>query len=105
MAAEEEVALDLEELRHIQSIAKRPRILDLISSEISSLEKVKSFLFLPCVSLKKKRTFWQNSFTNSHPSCEMDLVLFQFSMKWDVFNWLCEKESALSSCYGVNFNY
>lgn len=39
----EEVALDLEELRHIQSIAKRPRILNLISSEISNLEKV-SFL-------------------------------------------------------------
>ncbi|KAL6197395.1 hypothetical protein ACLB2K_033004 [Fragaria x ananassa] len=40
MAAAEEVALDLEELRHIQSIAKRPRILNLISSEISSLEKL-----------------------------------------------------------------
>ncbi|XP_040362090.1 calcyclin-binding protein isoform X1 [Rosa chinensis] len=38
-AEEEEVALDLEELRRIQSIAKRPRILNLISSEIGNLEK------------------------------------------------------------------
>ncbi|KAL5577236.1 hypothetical protein UlMin_018935 [Ulmus minor] len=36
----EEVALDLEELRHLQSIAKRPRIVDLISSEIRNLEKL-----------------------------------------------------------------
>ncbi|PRQ29469.1 putative Siah interacting protein [Rosa chinensis] len=39
-AEEEEVALDLEELRRIQSIAKRPRILNLISSEIGNLEKL-----------------------------------------------------------------
>ncbi|XP_010549488.1 PREDICTED: calcyclin-binding protein [Tarenaya hassleriana] len=37
----EEVALDLEELRHLQTIAKRSRVLDLISSEIRSLEKLK----------------------------------------------------------------
>ncbi|CAK9166367.1 unnamed protein product [Ilex paraguariensis] len=35
----DEVALDLEELRHLQSIAKRSRIISLISSEIRSLEK------------------------------------------------------------------
>ncbi|GLU22667.1 hypothetical protein SLE2022_387260 [Rubroshorea leprosula] len=35
----EELALDLEELKHLQSIAKRPRVLSLISSEISNLEK------------------------------------------------------------------
>ncbi|XP_021294677.1 calcyclin-binding protein-like isoform X2 [Herrania umbratica] len=35
----EEVALDLEELRQLQSIAKRPRILSLLSSEIRNLEK------------------------------------------------------------------
>ncbi|KAL5997581.1 hypothetical protein ACLOJK_008511 [Asimina triloba] len=35
----DEVSLDLEELRHLQSIAKRPRILSLISSEIRNLEK------------------------------------------------------------------
>ncbi|PON57523.1 Alpha-crystallin, subunit A [Trema orientale] len=36
----EDYALDLEELRHFQSIAKRPRVLDLISSEIRNLEKL-----------------------------------------------------------------
>ncbi|XP_042477443.1 calcyclin-binding protein-like [Macadamia integrifolia] len=35
----DEVALDLEELRQLQSIAKRPRILSLLSSEIGNLEK------------------------------------------------------------------
>ncbi|GAB2296892.1 hypothetical protein Dimus_030993 [Dionaea muscipula] len=35
-----EVSLDLEELRHLQSIAKRPRVLSLISSEIQTLEKL-----------------------------------------------------------------
>ncbi|KAL4335217.1 hypothetical protein GQ457_07G030210 [Hibiscus cannabinus] len=38
----EESALDLEELRHLQSIAKRSRILSLISSEIRSLEKLQA---------------------------------------------------------------
>lgn len=37
------LALDLEELRHLQSIAKRPRIVSLISTEIHNLEKVPSF--------------------------------------------------------------
>lgn len=36
----EEVALDLDELRQLKSIAKRPRVLNLIDSEISNLEKV-----------------------------------------------------------------
>jgi hypothetical protein len=36
----DEVALDLEELRQLQSIAKRPRVVSLISSEIQNLEKV-----------------------------------------------------------------
>lgn len=36
----EEVSLDLEELRHFQSLAKRPRVLNLISSEIRNLEKL-----------------------------------------------------------------
>ncbi|KAK9086020.1 hypothetical protein Sjap_026431 [Stephania japonica] len=36
----EECALDLEELRHLQSIAKRPRVLTLITSEIANLEKL-----------------------------------------------------------------
>ncbi|WZZ59369.1 hypothetical protein YC2023_059476 [Brassica napus] len=35
----EEVVLDLEELRQLQNIAKRPRVLNLISSEICNLEK------------------------------------------------------------------
>ena len=39
----DEVALDLEELRHLQSIAKRPRVLSLISSQIDNLDKVLSF--------------------------------------------------------------
>ncbi|XP_074269592.1 uncharacterized protein LOC141592714 [Silene latifolia] len=34
----EELSLDLDELRHLHSIAKRPRILSLISSEIRNLE-------------------------------------------------------------------
>ncbi|CAH9079500.1 unnamed protein product [Cuscuta europaea] len=36
----EEFALDLDELKQLQSIAKRPRVLSLISSEIRSLEKL-----------------------------------------------------------------
>ncbi|KAJ8449921.1 hypothetical protein Cgig2_029283 [Carnegiea gigantea] len=36
----EEISLDLEELRHLQSIAKRPRVVSLISSEIRNLEKL-----------------------------------------------------------------
>ena len=45
--AEEEVSLDLEELRQLQSLAKRPRILALISSEIRDLEqKVQRFFIL-----------------------------------------------------------
>ncbi|GAB4829362.1 hypothetical protein Ancab_019033 [Ancistrocladus abbreviatus] len=36
----DETSLDLEELRQLQSIAKRPRILSLLSSEIRSLEKL-----------------------------------------------------------------
>ncbi|KAL2344717.1 hypothetical protein Fmac_006002 [Flemingia macrophylla] len=38
----EDLALDLEELRHLHSIAKRPRTLSLLSSEIHNLEKVSS---------------------------------------------------------------
>ncbi|KAF5472487.1 hypothetical protein F2P56_009203 [Juglans regia] len=34
----DELALDLEELRHLQSIAKRPRIVSFISSEIRNLQ-------------------------------------------------------------------
>lgn len=36
----EEFALDLEELKHLQSIAKRPRVVSLISTEIHNLEKL-----------------------------------------------------------------
>ncbi|KAK9088275.1 hypothetical protein Scep_027357 [Stephania cephalantha] len=36
----EEYTLDLEELRNLQSIAKRPRVHNLITSEIANLEKV-----------------------------------------------------------------
>ena len=36
----EDLALDLQELRQLESIAKRPRVVSLISSEISHLEKV-----------------------------------------------------------------
>ncbi|XVE98966.1 hypothetical protein REPUB_Repub03eG0155300 [Reevesia pubescens] len=38
----EDLELDLEELRQLQSIAKRPRILSLISSEICNLEKLQA---------------------------------------------------------------
>lgn len=41
----EDLALDLEELRQLRSIAKRPRIVSLINSEIHTLEKV-GFPFL-----------------------------------------------------------
>lgn len=55
----DEIALDLEELRQLQSVAKRPRIVSLINSEITVLEKVFSFysflqqliLFIICVYL------------------------------------------------------
>ncbi|XP_041024028.1 calcyclin-binding protein-like [Juglans microcarpa x Juglans regia] len=36
----DEIALDLEELHHLQTIAKRPRIVSLISSEIRNLQKL-----------------------------------------------------------------
>lgn len=36
----DEYALDLDELRHLQSIAKRPRVVSLISAEINTLEKL-----------------------------------------------------------------
>lgn len=36
----EELSLDLEELRELRSIAKRPRVLSLISTEIRTLEKL-----------------------------------------------------------------
>lgn len=38
--AANDLALDLEELKHLQNIAKRPRVVSLISSEIRNLEKV-----------------------------------------------------------------
>lgn len=41
----EDLALDLEELRHLQSIAKRPRTISLLSSEINNLQKVFIFFF------------------------------------------------------------
>ncbi|PIN04675.1 Calcyclin-binding protein CacyBP [Handroanthus impetiginosus] len=40
MAKNEDLALDLEELKQLQSIAKRPRVVSLISSEIHNLEKL-----------------------------------------------------------------
>jgi hypothetical protein len=40
----EDLALDLQELRQLGSIAKRPRVISLISSEISHLEKVIFFI-------------------------------------------------------------
>jgi hypothetical protein len=40
----EDLALDLQELRQLGSIAKRPRVVSLISSEISHLEKVIFFI-------------------------------------------------------------
>lgn len=45
--------LDLEELRQLQNIAKRPRVLNLISSEICNLEKVPNpFSLQSCVFLR-----------------------------------------------------
>ncbi|CAN4077010.1 unnamed protein product [Withania somnifera] len=38
--AAKDLALDLEELQHLKSIAKRPRVLSLISAEIRNLEKL-----------------------------------------------------------------
>ncbi|KAI3741564.1 hypothetical protein L1987_59238 [Smallanthus sonchifolius] len=35
----DDLSLDLEELRHLQTIAKRPRVVSLISSEIRNIEK------------------------------------------------------------------
>lgn len=40
MEMADEMSLDLDELRHLQGIAKRPRVLSLISSEIADLEKL-----------------------------------------------------------------
>ncbi|XP_008811258.1 calcyclin-binding protein-like [Phoenix dactylifera] len=38
MAEEQQLRLDLEELRHLESIAKRPRVLSILSSEIRNLD-------------------------------------------------------------------
>ncbi|XP_065044668.1 uncharacterized protein LOC135676898 [Musa acuminata AAA Group] len=38
MAEEQQLRLDLDELRHLESIAKRPRVLSLLSSEIRDLD-------------------------------------------------------------------
>ncbi|EXC29351.1 hypothetical protein L484_021659 [Morus notabilis] len=43
----EELLLDLEELRHLQSIAKRPRVLNLISSQIRDMEKLSKDVTAP----------------------------------------------------------
>ncbi|XP_073056132.1 uncharacterized protein [Primulina eburnea] len=40
MAGSEDLILDLEELKQLQSIAKRPRVVSIISSEIRDLEKL-----------------------------------------------------------------
>ncbi|KAL8468493.1 hypothetical protein ACS0TY_031633 [Phlomoides rotata] len=42
MASSDDFALDIEELKQLQSIAKRPRVVSLISSEIGKLEKLSS---------------------------------------------------------------
>lgn len=38
MADEQQLRLDLEDLRHLQSVAKRPGVASLLASEIRSLE-------------------------------------------------------------------
>ncbi|XP_072990453.1 uncharacterized protein [Typha latifolia] len=38
MAEEQQLKLDIEELRHLESIAKRPRVLSLLSTEIRNLD-------------------------------------------------------------------
>lgn len=40
MASSDDLALDIEELKQLHSIAKRPRVVSLISSEIRNLEKL-----------------------------------------------------------------
>lgn len=47
MAEEQQLRLDLDELRHLESIAKRPRVLSLLSSEIRDLDAKVSSLALP----------------------------------------------------------
>lgn len=85
----EEVALDVEELRHLQSIAKRPRVIDLISSEIRTLEKKVPIFF--CISTLL--------FSNQHLLFN---IFFYLSLTWvtkflpqydcfgNVPNYLCE---------------
>lgn len=38
MAEEQQLRLDLEEMRHLQSIAKRPRVISFLASEIRDLD-------------------------------------------------------------------
>lgn len=45
MASSDDLALDIEELKQLHSIAKRPRVVSLISSEIRNLEKVSSLCY------------------------------------------------------------
>ncbi|KAI0523213.1 hypothetical protein KFK09_005607 [Dendrobium nobile] len=52
MAEEQQLRLDLEELRHLESVAKRPRVLSLLSSEIHSVD-AKIYVLLEGVNEEK----------------------------------------------------
>ncbi|XP_058101085.1 uncharacterized protein LOC131245557 isoform X5 [Magnolia sinica] len=53
----DELSLDLDELRQLQTIAKRPRIISLISSEIRNLEKI--YVSLEGVEQEKMETVFR----------------------------------------------
>uniref|UniRef100_A0A5B6ZBZ7 Calcyclin-binding protein n=1 Tax=Davidia involucrata TaxID=16924 RepID=A0A5B6ZBZ7_DAVIN len=77
----DELALDLEELRHLQSIAKRPRIVSIISTEICNLEKLSK----EAVSAATSQTPTPISSTKVVPTPSLNYVTLG-SFSWDQDN-------------------
>lgn len=83
------MALDVEELRHLQSIAKRPRVMDLISSEIRTLEKKVPFFCISTLLFSNQHLLFNIYYIH------MSLTwVTKFLPKYDCFgnvpNYLCE---------------
>ncbi|RWV98303.1 hypothetical protein GW17_00038864 [Ensete ventricosum] len=58
MADEEQLRLDLGELRHLESVAKRPRVASLLGAEIRNIE-AKIYVFLEGVDEEKMETLFK----------------------------------------------
>lgn len=93
----DDLTLDLEELRHLQSIAKRPRVLSLISDEIQNLEKIQSSkVAAPAPAAQIPTPIATSAKVPSHPALKY-ATLSSFS--WDDDN---EKVKIYYSLEGVD---